>query len=398
MKQYDFRYLCTSIGNLAGIPVRLYRGGKQVFFYSVVKLVKDPLDACRGNVLQIDTHVGYYVTEQFNYYGIVNAGEHKIVIGPTRQTENSEQELRALAFRAGVEPADTDLFVAAMRTIVRMPLEGVLQMMCMINYVLNGEKITPEDCILHEQGDEKRTKLFENARESTAAAPAEGNVHNTLLMEDTVMSFIAQGQAEKFREWLRDAMPAVNGGMLAGEQLRHLKNTLIVTATLAARAAMRGGMDAQDALSLSDEYIRRCETLRDPLAVSNMQYRMILDYCGRVKKIRQGENPSRLVIAVTNYIQHHLSEPITTGQIAEHLFMGRTRLSANFKAQAGQTLSSFIRRQKTDEAKRLLLFTDKSASAIAAYLGFSSPAHFTCIFRKECGILPSEFREKYKNS
>lgn len=399
MKNFDFKYVCTSIGNLAGMPVRLYRNSRQVFYYSVVQLIKDPLNAYIDDVLKIDAHVSYYVTNHFNYYGIVNSGAYKIVIGPTRQTENSDQELKELAFRAGVEANDTEIFVAAMKMIIRMPLESVMQMMCMINYILNNEKTGLEDVILYEPDNVKFKELTANERSTAMPEFAEGgeNVHNTLELEKTIMSFISQGQTEKFKEWVKNVMPTVNGGKLAREQLRHLKNTLIVTATLAARAAIRGGMDTDDALSLSDQYIQKCELMADPMMITNMQYRMIADYCERVEKIRQGSNPSKLVIAVTNYIQHHLSEPITTERIAEHLFMGRTRLSANFKSESGMALSEFVQRQKLDEGKRLLRFTDKSAAAIAAYLGYSSAAHFTTVFKKYFGCTPAEYREKHSN-
>lgn len=399
MKNFDFKYICTSIGNLAGMPIRLYRNGKQVFYYSVVKLPKDPLNAYLGDVLKIDAHVSYYVTNHFNYYGIVNAGAYKIVIGPTRQTDNSEQELKELAFRAGVDPDDTEMFVEGMKMIIRMPLESIMQMMCMINYILNDEKTNLEDIILFEPGSNEAKELFpqDYLPEKNIAQQTENieNVHNTLALEETIMDFVSQGKTQQFKEWVKDVMPTVNGGKLAREQLRHLKNTMIVTATLAARAAIRGGMDSNDALTLSDEYIQKCELMNDPLMISNMQYKMIADYCERVEKIRQGSNPSKLVIAVTNYVQHHLSEPITTEQIAEHLFMGRTRLSANFKAESGMALSEFIQRQKLDEGKRLLRFTDKSAAAIAAYLGYSSSAHFATVFKKYFGCTPAEYREKH---
>ena len=397
MKNFDFKYICTSIGNLAGIPIRLFRNRKQMFFYSVVKLVKDPLNVYLDDVMKIDAHVSYYVTNHFNYYGIVNFDAYKIIIGPTRQTQNSEQELKELAFRAGVEPNDTDMFVAAMKMIIRMPLETIMQMMCMINYILNNEKTNVEDIILYEQDDVKFKKLMVNEEyPSTPQFAEEGeNVHNTLELENTIMSFVSQGQTERFKEWVKNVMPTVNGGKLAREQLRHLKNTCIVTTTLAARAAIRGGMDSNDALTLSDAYIQKCELMTDPMMITNMQYRMIADYCERVEKIRQGSNPSKLVIAVTNYIQHHLSEPITTEQIAEHLFMGRTRLSANFKAESGMALAEFVQRQKLEEGKRLLRFTDKSAAAIATYLGYSSSAHFTTVFKKYFGCTPAEYRERH---
>ena len=81
MKNFDFKYICTSIGNLASMPIRLYRNGRQIFYYSVVKLPKDPLNAYLGDVLKIDAHVSYFVTNHFIYYVIVNVFAYKIVIG-----------------------------------------------------------------------------------------------------------------------------------------------------------------------------------------------------------------------------------------------------------------------------------------------------------------------------
>ena len=38
MKRIDLEYLCRVIGNLAGIPVRIYKDKEQTFFYSVVNM------------------------------------------------------------------------------------------------------------------------------------------------------------------------------------------------------------------------------------------------------------------------------------------------------------------------------------------------------------------------
>jgi len=39
----DLNYICETMGNLSGIPVRLYEGTEEIFFYSMVKLPKDPM-------------------------------------------------------------------------------------------------------------------------------------------------------------------------------------------------------------------------------------------------------------------------------------------------------------------------------------------------------------------
>ena len=61
----------------------------------------------------------------------------------------------------------------------------------------------------------------------------------------------------------------------------------------------------------------------------------------------------------------------------------------------GETLTDFILKEKTEEAKRLLRYTDKTATMIGSYLGFSSQSHFSRVFRKYTGQTPAEYRKKY---
>lgn len=119
-------------------------------------------------------------------------------------------------------------------------------------------------------------------------------------------------------------------------QIRQSKNTFIVTATLVSRAAIRGGMDIDDAFSLSDAYIQKCELSDSVQKITNLQYRMVLDYTERVEKLRRGGHLSKFVLDVTNCILHHISEPVTTEEIAKALFMSRSRLSVKFKKEAGE--------------------------------------------------------------
>lgn len=151
MENIDLRYLCTTIGNLAGIPVRIFEDSAQTFFYSMVRLPKDPMALCRDEIFAVTEHVGYCVTPEFHYYGIVNAGSTRIVVGPTRQIAETAQELRTLAFRLDLSGDAARTFAEGMRSIVRMPIESVLQMLCTVNYVLHHEKLELRDIRIHEQ-------------------------------------------------------------------------------------------------------------------------------------------------------------------------------------------------------------------------------------------------------
>ena len=398
MNNLDYHYLCTVIGNLAGIPIRFYKDDQQVFYHSIVNLPKDPLTAFLQNILSIKTHVGYFITPYFHYYGIVSDGEYKIIIGPSIQTKNNEQSLKELAFKCDVPPDDTEDFIVGMKSIVPMPLNSILQILCTMNYVMNGEKLNLSDIIIYdaEQEDlkikiEKERANF-NFNSETDAFQEQKDIHNTLALEQTIVNFVRRGDTASLKAWIADA-PAIRGGVLAADQLRQFKNTFIVTATLVSRAAIRGGMDVNDALSLSDAYIQKCELMNNIERVTNLQYHMVFDYAERVEKLHYGRQPSKLVQSVANYIQHHLSEPISTEDIAKALFLSRSRLSVKFKEETGENLVDFILKEKIEEGKRLLSYTDKPAVAISAYLGFSSQSHFARVFKKYTGTLPNEYRK-----
>lgn len=400
MKNIDLKYICQVIGNLSGVPIRLFQGDNLVFYHCIVDLPKEPMEMYRDDIWNVKTNVGYYVTKQFHYYGIINSGDTKIVIGPTRQTPDSDQELRELAFLANVPAGDVEEFVEGMNSIIRMPLESIMQILCTINYILNDEKLELEDITIYEAEQHGLKELLERQRSDRAFSRRHSidepkvHEHNTYAQEQQMLRMVRKGDTAALREWIASA-PAIRGGTLASDQLRQVKNMFVVTATLVSRAAIQGGLSMEDAFTLSDAYIQKCELLNSLERITNLQYHMVLEFTERVERIRFGGKPTQLTLAVTNYIQHHLSEPIRVEDIAMELFMSRPYLSAKFKEETGETLTDFILKEKTEEAKRLLRYSDKSFTAIGSYLGFSSLGHFSQVFKKYTGRTPTEYREKY---
>ena len=392
MKTEDLVYLCTNIGNLSGIPVRLYHQDKLMFYHSLAALPVDPIRLDLEAVMSVSSHVGYYINSRFYYYGVIVSGTSRIVIGPSRLAAGQDQELREMAFQLDVPADDVPEFMQGMKQIMQMPLESVMQMLCTINFFVNGEKLVLNDLV---GGQDNAFGLEETrAERSMAEAGLSPEVlHNSLAVEQTIMNIIRKGDAAALESFVENA-PAVRPGVMAADQLRQAKNTFITTATLASRSAIRGGADVEDALSASDAYIRQCELMTDINQITKLNYDMVLFYTKQVQRIRLGHYPTELVMQVANYVQHHLSEAITTDQIADQLFLSRQHLSRRFTQEAGITLAVFIRNEKVEEGKRLLRYTEKSVSAIAAYLGFSSQGHFSKVFRETTGMTPGGYREK----
>lgn len=154
-------------------------------------------------------------------------------------------------------------------------------------------------------------------------------------------------------------------------------------------------MDVNDALSLSDAYIQKNELLSSVESIENLQYHMVFDYTERVEKIRLGKTTTKLTTDIANYVQKHLTEPVDIDALSKAMFISRTHLAVKFKKETGMTLTDFVLKEKIEEGKRLLRYTDKSISAIAAYLGFSSQGHFANAFRKYADCPPNEYRLKH---
>ena len=393
MTAEDYIYLCDMLGNLSGIPARLYRGKELLHRFSTVMLPVDPITPEEGTLLSLPEHISCHITALHDYYCVLTSEDLRLVVGPSREVDYTERELRQLAFELSVPREQLNAFLQNMRQIVRMPMNTMVQIMCAMNFAANGrEKLTLDDVI----GGREYALLLEKhrteeriLREADISHPYA--IHNTLGLEEQVMDIIENGDLPALRRFVGNA-PSVRPGVMAFDSLRQVKNTLIVTASLASRAAIRGGLDPEEALSMSDSYIRECELLEDIGRIQLLSFTMIRAFTEKVQRIREPASKSELVNAVANFVQQHLFEPLKTEEIASALFVSRQHLSRRFHEETGMTLYAYIQQKKTEEAKRLLRFTDQSISLIALHLGFSSQSHFTRVFRQMTGKTPGEFR------
>lgn len=395
-KGLDLEYLCTVIGNMAGVPIRIYENSEIKFYHSLIYLPKDPAFLWHSQLLAITEPVGYFITPDFDYYGISNYKAQTIVIGPARQSVPEEQYLHRLAFDLSVEPDEMQTFLSSMKVIIHMPLESILQILCTIHYVITGEKIGLNELSIIDSAQEELSKEIINAQSEAlinVEAELDENAHNTYQIEQQLLDIIRRGDTLRLQEWITNA-PAVRAGKVATNMSRQLKNTFIISTTLTSRAAIRGGMDVDDALRLSDSYIQKCEHLTSFEQITNLQYHMIMQYTQAVEELRYNRNQSELARNVSSYIRHHLSDSIKTEDIAASLYMSRSHLSTRFKNETGMNLTEYVHYIKISEAKHLLTHTDKNLLIISNYLGYSSPSHFTRTFKKITGMSPIEYREK----
>ena len=79
MRSIDYNYIGTMIGNLFGVPIHIYKNNSLIFYHSTVNLIKDPISIYESDILKITEQINYFLTTRFNYFGILNSKDYKIV-------------------------------------------------------------------------------------------------------------------------------------------------------------------------------------------------------------------------------------------------------------------------------------------------------------------------------
>lgn len=100
-----------------------------------------------------------------------------------------------------------------------------------------------------------------------------------------------------------------------------------------------------------------------------------------------------LILQVRALVEQHLEDSeYGVEQLAQDLCMERTGLYKKLTALTHTTPVAFIRSIRLHHAAVLLQEGKQSVNEIAELTGFSSPSYFTKCFKKEFGVLPSEYR------
>ena len=97
------------------------------------------------------------------------------------------------------------------------------------------------------------------------------------------------------------------------------------------------------------------------------------------------------------YIEAHLSERLTVGDVANAVFLHPQYLSTLFLRYERMTTKDYILHTKLYSACKLLLQSQLQIKEIAHDLGFSDIYTFSKIFKAKIGMSPREYRSRNKD-
>lgn len=269
----------------------------------------------------------------------------------------------------------------------------------LLTMLLLEKKLSEEEIWEHNKSTyESVTNINKSISLEFFARNENAGKHNPYEQELREMESIENGDENTLRKSISEVYEG-QIGILAKNPLRHHKNVAIGNVTLASRAAIKGGVDAEISFSMADIFIRQIEAMTSISEIEEYKKEMKIQYAKQVKAGKENgrSDINPLIREVKNYIFTHMHEAIKIVEVARQFNVNPDYLSHLFSVHEKMTFRHYVLNEKIDRSKNLLKYSDYKIQEIGFYLGFSSQSHYTKVFKDFTGMKPSEYRKAYGN-
>ena len=100
--------------------------------------------------------------------------------------------------------------------------------------------------------------------------------------------------------------------------------------------------------------------------------------------------------AAIQYISTHISEPLQPKEVADQIFVSRSKLQRSFRQELDRTILEEIHRQKLERAKELLEKTSLAVYEIGEQCGMPGSPQFIRFFTQKAGVSPLKYRRAHR--
>ena len=127
-------------------------------------------------------------------------------------------------------------------------------------------------------------------------------------------------------------------------------------------------------------------------------YALLLRYSRQDTEVSETAVDARgteLAARALSYLEKEYDRPITMAEAAEACHVRYSYFSRHFSEWAQMKFNDYLSVLRVNKARRLLLQSELSVTAVAMECGFDNPSYFIKKFRQLTGLTPVEFRMQY---
>jgi AraC-like DNA-binding protein len=369
------------------IPMVARRSAETVREYSVGRFEPNLAEFFCSSIYSDEASMDITISKDFLMCAFMRdkSDDTLVYVGPVMEYPCTKATARSVLKQIGQPDDRTDALIRYMERIPRLSMTRFVRSVLFLNYIINDEN--PPEWHVNE-------KILSFIKPEADIQRANNVVHNSQAMDGYITGLVQFGKVDELTKLLKNEMLiSGNMGLTANNSLRAYKNVFVVTAYAASRAAVKGGLDYEIALDVSDEYLQEMERLDNYDDVHALWRQILMDFTSQVAKIRKLNATSQLMQQVVGYVGRHIYERILIEDVAEESGYNRSYICRAFKKETGKNLSAYINETKMEEARYLLAATDKPVVEVAVALGFSTQNHFQTIFKEIVGKTPAQYRK-----
>lgn len=307
------------------------------------------------------------------------------VLGPVFNSEVSSATIEQSVQKFNISLKWWEEYVQIMRSLPVVSSVLFFQYALMVHYCVTGEKLNRNN--LHFKKWEKQSEQEPEPQKDRM---------QVWYAERALLNMVRQGDLN-YQKVISKANLLSNGIRVSGKDpLLQALVSCTTFASLCTREAILAGISPDTAYSVGDSYIQSMISSRSISELRSINHAMYEDFILRVHKHRSNPNLSSQIAACRDYIEMHITEPLSLDILAQRIGYSQQHLSRKFKEEMGVTVTAYIRAARIDRAKAMLVTTQDPVAQIAVMLQFCSSSHFSQTFQKLVGMKPQQYRQKHQ--
>jgi AraC family transcriptional regulator len=104
--------------------------------------------------------------------------------------------------------------------------------------------------------------------------------------------------------------------------------------------------------------------------------------CARLRRIKE-------------FVDAKIEDELTLCEMAQAVELSTAHFSRMFRESTGESPHHFVLRHRIERAKEMLRPAEARVLDVAVACGFKTQQHFARVFRRMCGVSPTEYRQEF---
>jgi AraC family transcriptional regulator len=98
---------------------------------------------------------------------------------------------------------------------------------------------------------------------------------------------------------------------------------------------------------------------------------------------------------IKEFVHAKMEGELTLYEMAQSVELSTAHFSRMFRKSTGESPHHFVLRHRVERAKEMLRADEARVLSVAVGCGFKTQQHFARVFRRMCGVSPTEYRQEF---